>query len=545
MITNLKIKNYTLLKDVSIDFKKGLTVISGETGSGKSIILDALGLLLGKRVERFSMRKNSPNTIIEGVFSIGQSKSSFFKKHNINFQHLTVVRRELNTSGKSRAFINGTAVLLNVLSEFGNQIIEIHTQHQSVLLKDENSQFDLIDKLAKSEKILLNYQKELKKYNQINVELSLIKDSGSLSDSELEFLRYQLEELESSKLKKGEKESIEDQILILENVEAVSNIISESDKFLNHEQGVLFQLSSMKRKLLEFDSFSELHDRVESVIIELNDVSSDLSLLNNGLRSNPELLHDLNNRLDVINKLFKKHSKDSIEELLDYQKQIEEKINLSKSSEAEIKIKENQLQDQFLVLKESAERLNNKRDRLLPVFQKELENHLMNLGMPYARFVILFNVSANYHKFGNTSISFLFSANKGSSLLEISKVASGGELSRLMLAIKHILARSFQLDTLVFDEIDLGVSGEIASLMGDMMKEISTSTQLIAISHLPQIASKADEHIKVVKKVVGNETVSDVLILDKEGRLEEIAKLLSGKELTSAAFDNARALLSQ
>ena len=545
MIISLKIKNYTLLKDVFIEFKKGLTVISGETGSGKSIILDALGLVLGKRVERFSIDKTTSQSIIEAVFSIEETKSNFFNKYDIDFQELTVVRRELNPSGKSKAYINGTPVLVNVLSEFGNQVVEMHYQNQSTLLKDEFSQFDLIDKLARSEKLLLNYQKCLQKYNKLNEELSLLRESSSLSESELDFLQFQLSELNSSNLMKGEKERLEDQIAILENVEGISNVISESDNFLNSERGVLFQLADIKRRLLEFETFSELHKRIDSVIIELNDVSSDLTMLENNLGSNSDKLYELNNRLDLINKLLYKHNKNSVEDLLNYQKEIEKKIHLSESSEADIKTKNNQIKEQFAILKINSDKLNNKRDKIVPVIQKEIESYLANLGMPYARFLPVFNEVNNYHRFGNTSISFLFSANKGSSLLDISKVASGGELSRLMLVIKYILAKSYKLDTLVFDEIDLGVSGEIASLMGDMMKEISKSTQLIAISHLPQIASKADFHIKVVKKVVGNKTISDVVVLDDLGRLKEIAKLLSGKKVTSAAFENARDLLKQ
>ena len=545
MIISLKIKNYTLLKDVFIEFKKGLTVISGETGSGKSIILDALGLVLGKRVERFSIDKTTSQSIIEAVFSIEETKSNFFNKYDIDFQELTVVRRELNPSGKSKAYINGTPVLVNVLSEFGNKVVEMHYQNQSILLKDEFSQFDLIDKLARSEKLLLNYQKCLQKYNKLNEELSLLRESSSLSESELDFLQFQLSELNSSNLIKGEKERLEDQIAILENVEGISNVISESDNFLNSERGVLFQLADIKRRLLEFETFSELHKRIDSVIIELNDVSSDLTMLENNLGSNSDKLYELNNRLDLINKLLYKHNKNSVEDLLNYQKEIEKKIHLSESSEADIKTKNNQIKEQFAILKINSDKLNNKREKIVPVIQKEIEIYLANLGMPYARFLPVFNEVNNYHRFGNTSISFLFSANKGSSLLDISKVASGGELSRLMLVIKYILAKSYKLDTLVFDEIDLGVSGEIASLMGDMMKEISKSTQLIAISHLPQIASKADFHIKVVKKVVGNKTISDVVVLDDLGRLKEIAKLLSGKKVTSAAFENARDLLKQ
>ena len=545
MIRSLKIRNYALLKDVSIDFKKGFTVISGETGAGKSVMLDALTLLLGKRIERYSIDKTSNKTIIEGEFSIQKSKLPFFKKHDLDFQELTVIRREFNSAGKSRAFINDTPVLLNVLSEFRKKIIEIHAQHQSILLKDEVAQFALIDRLAKSEKELLSYQEELQKYNQLKMELDLIQRSGSLSENELDFLQYQLEELENCNLEAGEKEKLEQKISILENIEGVMNVVSESEKYLNNEQGILSQLSSVKRKLLEFETFTELYERVESVIIELNDVSSNLASLDNKLRLDPSELLVLNNRLDVINKLLQKHRKDTVEGLLIYQKEIKSRIKLSASSEMELKNKKMEIENQFFVLKGKASDLNIKRNNILPFLKKELESNLINLGMPYANFMAVINVSDSYHKFGNTSISFLFSANRGGELLEVSKVASGGELSRLMLAIKYISATLSEVDILVFDEIDIGVSGEIAALMGKMMQEISKSTQLIAISHLPQIASKADEHLKVVKSVIGIETVSNVKNLDKQARIEEIAKLLSGKEVTLEAFENARVLLSQ
>ena len=545
MIKSLKIKGYTLLKDVSIDFKDGFTIISGETGAGKSIMLDALSLLLGKRVARFSDAGYDGKTIIEGVFSVKKSKESFFESHNIDFDAITVVRREINAEGRSRAFINDTPVLLSVLLEFGNQIIEIHSQHQSVLLKDKVAQFALIDELAGSKSFLIDYQRELQKYRDLNTELVKIKESGSLSDSEIEFLKYQLNELNDLNLKKGEKASIEQQITLLENVEGIANVVSESEYFLNNEQGILSQLSDVKRKLADFETLSDLYERVTSVIIELNDVSSDLYSLTNNIRSNPQELSTLSNRLDNINQLLQKHKKKSVDELLDCQNDIQTRIDLSVSFELEVERKEAEIKEQALILEKKALILNDKRVQALPNLQKDIEAHLINLGMPFAKFLIDVSVVDAYHQFGNTSLSFLFSANKGGKLLDISKVASGGELSRLMLSIKYIAAQYSEIDTLVFDEIDMGVSGEIASLMGDMMKKIRNSTQLIAISHLPQIASKADEHLKVVKKVVANETISDVLILDKDGRLEEIAKLLSGKEVTSAAFENARALLNQ
>ena len=447
--------------------------------------------------------------------------------------------------GKSRAFINDTPVLLSTLTAFGKQIIEIHAQHQSVLLKDEDAQFKLIDQLAKSEKELGNYQQELKVYISLKAALNSIKKAGSLSTTELEFLQYQFDELNASNLSVNEKEELEQQIALLENVDGIASAISLSEVLLNNEQGVISSISNIKKRLLEFDSFTELSDRVESVLIELNDINAELSEINNRLEADPQELLKLNTRLDILNNLLQKHKKQFIEELIDFKNEIEEKMLLSSSFELQLTAKENEIIQQLSILKAASEVLNKKRFKVLAKVKKEIEHHLQNLGMPYAQFEVSLTTTDTFHTNGNTSITFLFSANKGSALQEVAKVASGGELSRLMLAIKYITAQSSKVNTLVFDEIDTGVSGEIASLMGDMMLEISKTNQLIAISHLPQIASKANTHLKVVKTVNNSNTVSDVIVLNKDERIEEIAKLLSGKKLTKAAFDNAVELLNQ
>ncbi len=545
MIKSLLICNYALLKNVSINFTNGFTVVSGETGAGKSIMLDALSLLLGKRVERFSENENIPKSIIEGVFTIDNSKKQFFTDNDLDFETETVVRREINQKGKSRAFINDTPVLLQVLTAFGKQILEIYAQHQSVLFKDKDAQFKLIDQLAKSKKELANYQQELKFYSTLKMELSVIKKSGSLSASELEFLQFQYDELDGANLTLNEIVELEQQITLLDNVDGIALAIAESKHHFNNEQGVLSSLSLVQRRLLEFDSFNDLSERVGVLIIESNDITAELSDINNKLEADPEQLLKLNNRLDLLNSLFQKHRKQFIEELIDCKNEIEGKINISGSFELQLAAKQKEITEQFDVLKITSTILNEKRVKVLLKLKSQIQQHLQNLGMPYAQFKVVLTSTDTYHQFGNTEISFLFSANKGSALQEVDKVASGGELSRLMLAIKYIAAQSSKIDTLVFDEIDTGVSGEIASLMGDMMLEISKKNQLIAISHLPQIASKANTHLKVVKTVNDLNTTSDVVALNKQERIKEIAKLLSGKKLTKAAFDNAVELLSQ
>ena len=545
MIKNLHISNYALLKNVTVNFLDGFTVISGETGAGKSIMLDALSLLLGKRVERFSTSKSTPKSIIEGVFVLNNSHKKFFKEHDLDFEEETVVRREINANGKSRAFINDTPVLLHVLSKFGQQIIEIFAQDQTIVLKDENAQFQLIDQLSKSAQELENYRTNFLALNQLKKDLEIIQSQGSLSVAEIEFLQFQFEELTNANIRIGEKQEIEDKINLLENIDGIAHAIAEAELLLNNEQGIMSSLSLMKRKLADFDNLSLLSDRVEIIIIELNDINTEFLSISNSLTAEPEQLQEMNNRLDLLNSLLQKHRLNFIQQLIELKDDFHARIELSSSFDILLTEKQEQIEVKKKELLTAAHILNKKRLKIFTDIKRKVEQILKKLGMPFAQFKIEMQETEQFSLNGNTTILFKFSANKGTEMQELSKVASGGELSRLMLAIKYITAQSSQVCTLIFDEIDAGVSGEIASLMGDMMRNISKSTQLIAISHLPQIASKARAHLKVMKSVVKEETISTIIELDKEGRVEEIAKLLSGKTLTQSAIDNAVDLLNQ
>jgi DNA repair protein RecN (Recombination protein N) len=545
MIKNLHISNYALLKNVIVNFLDGFTVISGETGAGKSIMLDALSLLLGKRVERFSTSKSTPKSIIEGVFVLNNSHKKFFKEHDLDFEEETVVRREINANGKSRAFINDTPVLLHVLSKFGQQIIEIFAQDQTIVLKDENAQFQLIDQLSKSAQELENYRTNFSALSQLKKDLEIIQSQGSLSVAEIEFLQFQFKELTNANIRIGEKQEIEDKINLLENIDGIAHTIAEAELLLNNEQGIMSSLSVIKRNLADFDNLSLLSDRIESIIIELNDINTEFLSINNSLTTEPEQLQEMNNRLDLLNSLLQKHRLNFIQQLIELKDDFHARIELSSSFDILLTEKQEQIEVKKKELLTAAHILNKKRLNIFTDIKRKVEEILKKLGMPFAQFKIEMQETEQFSLNGNTTILFKFSANKGTEMQELSKVASGGELSRLMLAIKYITAQSSQVGTLIFDEIDAGVSGEIASLMGDMMRNISKSTQLIAISHLPQIASKARAHLKVMKSVVKEETISTIIQLDKEGRVEEIAKLLSGKTLTQSAIDNAVDLLNQ
>lgn len=545
MIKSLYIENYTLLKKVEINFQDGFTCVSGETGAGKSIMLDALSLLLGKRVDRFSNSKSTSKSIVEGVFILNDFHRTFFNDHNLDFDYETILRREITPKGKSRAFINDTPVLVQTLSLFGKQIIEIYAQDQTFVLKDENSQFQLIDQLSKSKQHLKYYRENYNELNQLKKDLDIIKSQGSLSAAEIEFLEFQYEELKNANIYKGEKDDIERKINLLENIDGIINAITDGERLLNNEQGVIDYLTIIRKKLAGFDNLSELEQRLESVIIELNDINLEFLSLSNSLNSDPQELMQITNRLDLINGLLQKHRLKFDEQLIELKDDFHTRIELSSSFDILLNEKQQLIDAKHNQLVDSVNSLNKNRLKILPKIKVEVERMLKKLGMPYAQFDIEISETEQFHINGNTSLILKFSANKGGEMQELSKVASGGELSRLMLAIKYITAKSSLVNTLIFDEIDSGVSGEIASLMGDMMSDISRSNQLITISHLPQIASRAKTHLKVIKTICKDETVSSVVELDKKGRIKEIAKLLSGKKLTQAAIDNAVELLNQ
>ena len=545
MIKSLYIKHYALLNNVNINLINNFTIITGETGSGKSMILDALLLLLGKRVDHsFSFGEES-KCIIEGSFLLNTSHKFFFQDHDLDFEQETVIRREITQKGKSRAFINDTPVLLNILFIFGVQIVEFFAQNQAVLLKEERIKFQLIDQFSGSDIELQNYRKVLNEYNHLMNDLNLIEKKGNLSSTDIEFLEYQYDEIDNANIYIGEKEELEDRISLLSNIEGVSNAINRSSLLLDSEDGIINNLTSIKRQLLEFDSLSQLSTRIDSVIIELNDVNTTFSELYNTLDLDSREFSEITNRLDSINRLLQKHKFKFVNELTQLKDDIKTKIELSRSFDSLVAEKKSQIILKQKDLTGLVESLNKKRRDNITIFKEKVQVLLAKLAMPHARFDIEIVEDKDFHINGNSSISFLFSANKGNILQDISAVASGGELSRLMLIIKYITAERSDIDTLIFDEIDSGVSGEVASLMGDMMKEIGKSKQLIAVSHLPQIASKAKTHLKVKKSIINDKTVSSIIELNKEDRIDEIAKLLSGKKVTNAAIANAEELLNQ
>tara|TARA_B100000900_G_scaffold36394_1_gene27242 strand:- start:3075 stop:4712 length:1638 start_codon:yes stop_codon:yes gene_type:complete len=545
MIKKLYINNYALFQNVEIDFTNGFTVVSGDTGAGKSIMLDALSLVLGKRVDRFIESSATQKSVIEAEFLLNDSHKKFFNDNDIDFDKETIIRREISINGKSRAFINDTPVLLNILTQFSNQIVEIFSQHEKLVFKDPKAQFTFIDEVADSNEILLKYRSLFKEYNDVKSEIEKIKENGSLSIAELEFIQYQFNELNNAKIENNEKENIEEKIKLLENIDTISLALDDIRVLFNNENGAIYNINRAKKITQNLDSLSEISNRLESVVIELEDINSEISYLQNSLEADPNELKLMTDRLDLINSLLHKHRLKFIDQLVDLKKDLYKKIEQSESFEVLLNKKEKDLNEKYDQLVKLANILDNNRKKVLPKITNHIQDILKNLGIPHAKFQINLEQTNELHLFGCSNISMRFCANKGGEMKELMRVASGGELSRLMLAIKFLSAQNSSISTLIFDEIDSGVSGEIASLMGNMMQNISKSNQVIVISHLPQIASKAKTHLKVSKQIVDNKTTSTIHKLRNEDRVEEIAKLLSGKNVTDAAIKNALDLLNQ
>ena len=550
MITSLSIKNYALIEKLTIDFSKGFSTITGETGAGKSIILGAIGLVLGKRADLTSLKNKEEKCIIEAHFEIAKyNLVPFFEANDLDYENETIIGREILPSGKSRAFINDSPVNLQELQELSLFLIDIHSQQQTQELSDENVQFKIIDAIADNKDTILEYQILLKTYKTDKSKLNALLKKQSDSNKEQEYNTFLLDELVAAHLKSGEQEILEADFEKLNNVEIIKESIDKALVIANEEQlGVINNLKEIKASLQKIASFSSdyqtLLERITSLSIEFDDVAEEMNRCSEKLINDPEQLDLISQKLQVIFNLQKKHQVSTVEELLEIQTNLENSVLELGNIEEEISVLTSGINQKTLELDTLSERIHKNRVSSIPVLSQKLIAILGTLGMPNVRFKIDINSSETYFNNGKDELQFLFSANKGTDFGLLKKVASGGEMSRIMLAVKAILAQYSKLPTLIFDEIDTGVSGEIAIRMGEIMKEMSTEMQIFAITHLPQIAAKGDAHFKVSKSTVGNDTQSELKLLNQEDRVVEIAQMLSGTVVSESALNHAKALLN-
>jgi len=550
MITSLSIKNYALIEKLSIDFSKGFSIITGETGAGKSIILGALGLVLGKRADLTSLKNKEEKCVIEAQFEISKyNLKEFFQANDLDYEDDTIIRREILPSGKSRAFINDSPVNLQELQDLSLFLIDIHSQQQTQELSDESVQFKIIDAIASNFDTISTYQKVLKTYKSDKSKLNALLKKQSDSGKEQEYNTFLLNELIAAKLKSGEQEELEADFEKLNNVEIIKESIDKSLVVANEEQfGVFHNLNEIKASLQKIAPFSpeyqNLFERITSVAIEFDDVSRELQNASEKLLNDPEKLELTNQKLQLIYNLQKKHQVTSVDELIEIQSNLENAVLELGNIEEEIAALSKSIEEKVIELDAFSATIHQNRVNAIPVLSNKLISILETLGMPNVRFQMELLPSETYFQNGKEELQFLFSANKGTDFGLLKKVASGGEMSRIMLAVKAILAQYSKLPTLIFDEIDTGVSGEIAIRMGEIMKEMSAKMQIFAITHLPQIAAKGDSHFKVFKSTVADDTQSELKLLAPDERIIEIAQMLSGANISDSALNHAKQLLN-
>lgn len=550
MLASLSIKNFALIEKLSIDFSKGFSVITGETGAGKSILLGALGLVLGRRADLTSLKNKEEKCIIEAQFDISKyNLKAFFESNDLDYEELTIIRREILPSGKSRAFVNDSPVNLNELQELGVFLIDIHSQHQTQELSDENIQFQIIDAIAGNLDLVAEYASLLRHYKQDKSKLSSLFSELKEARKEQDYNAFLLEELVSAKLLSGQQEELESAFEQLNNVEFIKENLDRSLAVANEEQfGVLQNLKEIKTSLQKIISISPEYDalfeRTNSVVIELDDIVSEINELSEKLVHDPEKLELVNQKLQAIYSLQKKHQVATIDELLEIQDSLETKVVSVDNLESDIKKLEEAIEIKEAELNSKTISIRENRLKAVPILSEKLIYFLEQLGMSNARFNIEVKEIQAFAPNGKDEVQFLFSANKGSDFGLLKKVASGGEMSRIMLAVKAILAQYSKLPTIIFDEIDTGVSGEIANKMAIIMQRMSNDMQVFAITHLPQIAGKGNEHFKVFKTTIGNQTQSELKLLTNEERVIEIAEMLSGKDISDSAINHAKALLN-
>jgi DNA repair protein RecN len=549
MLNTLSIKNYALIDDLKVDFPKGFIIITGETGSGKSIMLDALSLVLGKRADMSALRNKDEKCVIEAEFSLQNYEfQSLFNELEIDYDPQTIIRREILPSGKSRAFVNDSPVTLDVLSRLGEVLVDIHSQHQTLSLSDTAFQFEIIDAMAENKSLLEEYQRLLVLLKNEQKKLQELIDFQQTANKEYDYNLHQLKELKSVTLGEGILEELEESYEEASNIEEIKESVAESLYLLNDENiGILNNLRELRRafsNLTEYkQQYRELYERIDSAFLDLEDLSRDVADIDENIETDPENLEEISKQLNKIYSLQQKHKVTTVEELMSIQERLEKAVSKTESADFDLKEQQELVAKQQAETSKKATELHKTREKVIPTLTKQLENFMHELGMPNGRFDIKLTSTSHFFNNGNDELSFLFSANKGGDFGPLKKVASGGELSRIMLAVKAIMAAHTALPTIMFDEIDTGVSGEISQKMGDIMKQMSKNRQVFAITHLPQIAAKGAYHFKVFKEDITGKTTTHLKMLTEQERISELSEMLEGKNSGESARNHAIELL--
>ena len=550
MILSLSIKNYALIEDIQVPLTKGLTIITGETGAGKSILLGALGLLLGKRADLGSVKDATQKCIIEGEFSLkGYGLQTLFKDHDLDYDVHTIIRREILPSGKSRAFVNDTPVGLSQLQALGGYLVDIHSQQETNSFSTEVFQLEVLDALAGNAPILQGYQNALSEFTSVSKQLEKQLSQKEAALKELDYHTFLQQELMDASLHTIDQQALETNYNTLNNAEEIQGSFAEIEQLFSQENTGIIDSVKQARSLLNniskyAPSYQELYDRLHSVTLELEDVISSIENASEDLQVDPTELFRINEVLQTLYRLQHKHSVSSVKELADIESNLSSKIYNSLHLDTTIETLEKEKQKLTQALLKLAKDLHDNRVGALPMLQQKLEAYLSLLGLPNAKFKVEFTTSPTFKKSGTDSLAVYFTANKGGNFGLLKKVASGGEMSRIMLSVKALLSQYKKLPTIVFDEIDTGVSGEIALKMAYIMGEMSTHMQILSITHLPQIAAKGEQHIKVYKEDRQNTTVTHLKQLSQEERIVEIAQMIGGKNITDTTLANAKELLN-
>jgi DNA repair protein RecN (Recombination protein N) len=550
MLVSLQVKNYALIKELKIGFNSGFSIITGETGAGKSILLGALSLLLGQRADTTVLMDKQKKCVVEGIFDIKDYVlQPYFTENDIDYEDNTIIRREIIPGGKSRAFINDTPVSLNQLRELGLKLVDIHSQHENLNLGKNLFQLMVIDTVAQNGKLLKQYTKLYGEYQNSQKELGELIERAKQEQADLDYFSFQYQQLDEAKLQPGELNVLEAESNTLTHAEEIKfNLLKASD--LVSGEGITI-LGLLKDAIETIDKLSgffprtqDLRGRLDSVYIELKDIASECEVMGESVDIDPGRLQFVQERLDQLNSLMHKHSASTVEELIKLKDDLQQKVREISSFDDQISKLRKIVNEQQEKLNKLTEELSGRRQAVISKVEDIVISILKQVGIPNARFSVLHSRLEDFTPLGTDKVEFLFSANKQAAKQDIGKIASGGELSRLMLAIKSLISSSLELPTIIFDEVDAGVSGEIAEKVGLIMKSMSENMQVINITHLPQVAAKGDYHYLVYKYDQDKESITDIKLLESEERVLELAKMLSGEELTEAAISNARELLN-